>query len=104
MSIAELKEELRRRDKQMEEQAARIKELEKEIRELKKLLVEKAQSKESKPPKEASNFSMSALARLSKRMEKFTLGDVLAEIGRWMEAGHSVFQEELASVQAATGS
>ena len=47
---------------------------------------------------------MSVLASLSKRMEKFTLGDVLAEIGRWIEAGHSVFQEELASVQAATGS
>ncbi len=66
MSIAELKRQLRQRDKQIEEQAARIKEqtarikeLEKEIRELKKLLVDKAKSKESKPPKEASNFSVS---------------------------------------------
>ena len=40
MSIAELKEQLRQRDKQIEEQAAPIKELEKEIRELKKLLDE----------------------------------------------------------------
>jgi cell division protein FtsB len=61
MTIAELKEELRQRDKQIEEQAARIKEqaariktLEKEIRELKELLVDKAKSKEAKPPKEAS--------------------------------------------------
>jgi transposase len=59
MSIAELKEQLRQRDKLIEEQAARIKELEKKLRELEKLLAEKAQSKESKPPKEASNFSVS---------------------------------------------
>jgi len=52
MTISELKEQLRQRD-------ARIKELEKEIEELKKLLVDKAKSKESKPPKEASNFSVS---------------------------------------------
>jgi hypothetical protein len=66
MTIAEHKKQLRQRDKRIEEQAARIKEqaarikeLEQEIRELKKLLVDKAQSKESKPPKEASNFSVS---------------------------------------------
>jgi hypothetical protein len=47
---------------------------------------------------------MSVLASLSKRMEKFTLGNVLAEINRWIEAGQSVFREELASFQAATAS
>ena len=45
---------------------------------------------------------MSVLASLSKRMEKFTLGNVLAEIHRWIEAGQSVFQEELASLPAAS--
>ena len=45
---------------------------------------------------------MSVLASLSKRMEHFTLGSVLAEINRWMETGQSVFREELASLQAAT--
>jgi hypothetical protein len=44
---------------------------------------------------------MSVFASLSKRMEHFTLGHVLAEIDRWVEAGQSVFQEELASVRAA---
>ena len=47
---------------------------------------------------------MSVLASLSKRMEKFTLGNVLAEINRWIETGQSVFREELASLQAATAS
>ena len=45
---------------------------------------------------------MSVLASLSKRMEHFTLGSVLAEINRWMETGQSAFREELASLQAAT--
>ena len=45
---------------------------------------------------------MSVLASLSKRMEKFTLGNLLAEINRWIERGQSVFREELASLQAAT--
>ena len=45
---------------------------------------------------------MSVLASLSKRMEHFTLGNVLAEINRWIETGQSVFREELASIQAAT--
>ena len=84
MSIAELKERLRQRDKQIEEQAARIeeqaarikeqaariKELEKDIRELKKLLVEKAQSKESKPPKEASNFSVNRHERKQRKRHR----------------------------------
>ena len=70
MSIAELKEQLRRRDRQIEEQAARIKELEKEMRELKKLLAEKAQSKESKPPKDASNFSVNRHERKQRRKRR----------------------------------
>jgi hypothetical protein len=45
---------------------------------------------------------MSVLASLSKRMEHFTLGSVLAEINRWIETGQSVFRKELASLQAAT--
>ena len=45
---------------------------------------------------------MSVLASLSKRMDKFTLSNVLAEINRWIEAGQSVFQEELASLPAAS--
>jgi hypothetical protein len=79
MTIPELEEQLRQRDTQIEEQAAQIKEqaaqieeqaaqikeqaaqikeLEKEIGELKKLLVKKAELKEAKPPKEASNYSV----------------------------------------------
>ncbi len=77
MTISELKEQLRQRDKQIEEQAARIKEqaarikeLEKEIRELKKLLVDKATSKESKPPKEASNYSVSRHEQKQRRKHR----------------------------------
>jgi len=77
MSIAKLKEQLRQRDKQIEEQAARIKEqaarikeLEKEIHELKKLLVDKAKSKESKPPKEASNYSVSRHEQKQRRKHR----------------------------------
>ena len=44
---------------------------------------------------------MSVLASLSKRLEHFTLGSVLAEINRWFEIGQSVFREELASLQTA---
>ncbi|MDD4270787.1 MAG: hypothetical protein PHN77_21400, partial [Thermoguttaceae bacterium] len=58
MTIDELEEQLRQRDALIVEQAARIKELEKQVEELKKLLVEKAKSKESKPPKEAGNYSV----------------------------------------------
>ncbi|MCP4900463.1 MAG: transposase [bacterium] len=58
MTIPELEEQLRQREAQIKEQAARIKELEREIEELKKLLVEKAKSKEAKPPKEATNYSV----------------------------------------------
>jgi hypothetical protein len=46
---------------------------------------------------------MSVLASLSKRLERFTLGTVLAEIDRWLETGRSVFQEELAELHHATG-
>ena len=52
MTNAQLTELLGQRD-------AEIKELKKEIRELKKLLVEKAKSKDAKPPPEASNYSVS---------------------------------------------
>ena len=58
MRISKLEEQLRQRDAQIKAQAARIKELEREIEELTKLLVEKAQSKEAKPPKEATNYSV----------------------------------------------
>jgi len=56
MTLPELEERLRQRD-------TRIKELEKDIKELKKLLVEKAVKKEAKPPKEASNYSVSRYER-----------------------------------------
>lgn len=59
MTISELQEPLRQRDARIKKQAAQIKELEKQIKELKELLLDKAKSKESKPPKEASNFSVS---------------------------------------------
>ena len=36
---------------------------------------------------------MSVLASLSKRLEPFTLSNVLAEIARWFEKGQSVFRE-----------
>ena len=45
---------------------------------------------------------MSVLASLSKRLEPFTLGSVLAEINHWFETGRSVFREELAKLQAIT--
>ena len=44
---------------------------------------------------------MSVLASLSKRLEHFTLGSVLAEVNRWFEIGQSVFLEELALLQSA---
>jgi hypothetical protein len=84
MTISELKKELRQRDSQIEKQAARtkaqaeqikaqakqIKAFEKEIRELKELLVSKAKSKESKPPKEASNFSVSRHEQTQRRKRR----------------------------------
>jgi len=70
MTIPELEEQLRQRDAQIEEQAARIKELEREIEELKKLLVEKAKSKESKPPKEATNYSVARHERKQRKKRR----------------------------------
>ena len=70
MTIPELEEQLRQRDAQIKEQAARIKELEREIEELKKLLVEKAKSKESKPPKEATNYSVARHERKQRRKRR----------------------------------
>ena len=65
MTIPELKRQLRQRDARIKEQdaliaeqSARIAELERQVEELKKLLVEKANAKEAKPPKEASNYSV----------------------------------------------
>jgi len=46
---------------------------------------------------------MSVLASLSKRLERFTLSNLLSEIQRWLEAGCSVFQQELAQLHPATG-
>lgn len=45
---------------------------------------------------------MSVLASLSKRLEHFTLGSALSEINHWLDMGQSVFQQELAGLQAAT--
>jgi hypothetical protein len=70
MTITELKEQLRQRDAQIENQAARIKELEKENKDLKELLVDKAKSKESKPPKEASNYSVSRHEQKQRRKRR----------------------------------
>jgi hypothetical protein len=68
MTIPELEKQLQQRNAQIEQQAARIKELEKEVEELKKLLMEKAKSKEAKPPKEATNYSVNQYER--KRRKK----------------------------------
>lgn len=42
---------------------------------------------------------MSVLASLSQRLKDFTLDHVLAEINVWIEAGESIFQKELATIQ-----
>lgn len=77
MTIPELQKQLRQRDALIEKQAAQIKaqavriqELEREIKELKKLLVEKAQSKEAKPPKEATNYSVDRHERKRRRKRR----------------------------------
>ena len=70
MSIPTVEERIRRRDAQIKQQAARIKRLEREIDELKKLLVEKANSKESKPPKEATNFSVARHERKQRKKRR----------------------------------
>lgn len=43
---------------------------------------------------------VTVLASLQTRMEKFTLSRLLAEIDRWLEAGSSVFQQELQAIQS----
>lgn len=65
MTIRQVQEQVRQRDAQIEKQAAqiekqaaRIRELEKEIEKLKKALAGKAEAKEAKKPKEASNYSV----------------------------------------------
>lgn len=70
MTIDELEEQLRQRDALIVKQAARIKELEKQVEELKKLLVEKAKSKESKPPKEAGNYSVDRHERKQRKKRR----------------------------------
>ena len=74
MTISELEAQLQQRDALIEEQAARLQELEREVADLKKLLVEKAQSKEAKPPKFASNYSVDRheRKRRKKRRKKST--------------------------------
>jgi len=68
--LRQLEEQLRQRDARIEEQAARIKELEREIEELKKRLVEKAESKESKPPREATNYSVDRHERKQRKRRR----------------------------------
>jgi len=46
---------------------------------------------------------MSVMASLSKRLDRFTLGNVLTEIKRWFETGSSIFQEDLAKLHHAVG-
>ena len=70
MTIRELEEQLRQRDALIEELAARIEELEREIEELRKLLGEKAKSKESKPPKEAANYSVDRYERKQRKKRR----------------------------------
>ena len=68
--VRQLEEELRQRDARIEEQAARIKGLERQIEELKKLLVEKAKSKESKRPREATNYSLDRHERRQRKRRR----------------------------------
>jgi hypothetical protein len=84
MTIAELEEQLRQRD-------ARIEELEREIEELRKRLGEKAKSKESKPPREATNYSVDRheRKRRKKRRRKKSTGRKPKE-GKRDRATHSV--------------
>ena len=70
MTIPELEEQLRQRDALIKEQARRIKELEMKIGELKELLVEKAKSKESKPPKEAMNYGLGQHERKQRKKRR----------------------------------
>jgi len=70
MTIPELEERLRQSEARNREQAARIRELEKQIEELKKLLGEKAGSKEAKPPKEATNYSVGRHERSQRKKRR----------------------------------
>ncbi len=70
MTTRELEEQLRQRDARIAELAARIKELEKEIEELKKVLEERAKSKESKPPREAANYSVDRHERKERKKRR----------------------------------
>ena len=87
MTIHELKRKLRRHDARIKgqdariaeqdaliaEQAARIIELERQVDELKKLLVEKANAKEAKPPKEAGNYSVARHEQKQRKRRRLNL-------------------------------
>lgn len=45
---------------------------------------------------------MTVLASLRNRFPKFTLGNLLSEVQRWIEDGYSIFERELAQFQCAT--
>ncbi|MCX7388634.1 MAG: hypothetical protein NTX48_18375, partial [Planctomycetales bacterium] len=40
------------------------------------------------------------LASLQTRIAKFTLANMLAEVGRWMDTGKSLFELELEAIQS----
>lgn len=44
---------------------------------------------------------MTVLATLNTRFEKFTLDNLLSEVARWIDAGHSIFQVELGELKYA---
>jgi hypothetical protein len=44
---------------------------------------------------------MTVLATLNTRFEKFTLENLLKEVQSWIDAGRSIFQEELAEIAKA---
>jgi hypothetical protein len=62
-----------------------------------------ARTSKTKKGAKRRGIIMSVLASLSKRLAHFTLANVLSEINRWLEVGHSVFYAELAELQQATG-
>jgi len=43
---------------------------------------------------------VTVLASLQTRIAKFTLSNMLAEVGRWVDAGKSLFEMELEAIQA----
>jgi len=43
---------------------------------------------------------VTVLASLQTRIAKFTLSNMLAEVGRWVDAGKSLFEMELDAIHA----